>query len=315
MMTRLFSNEALVDRRMPFQVDPERRYPLSLVGTSGIHDLYKAAVQDRWDAEKLVNWPELGSAGSTESRANAALLWSHRSWLEYRGIRESETALVRACLDPDCEPGVKYFLANRGSTKAVASEAAWLAASSFGGFVSTAPGSAMARLLADDVARRGLHPDMDGAAFIGGHLLVGDLVDLAVLKQMRKATGDPQLEMLLDRLLADRERHVDFSIQYLDTKLKSLPADRLAHFAACVAPAIDRELAGFRVPWWLEPDLWTERLCEAYEGAGKAGLGGGSGTDMQAAAFGAVAEACDRLSALGVELPVPAASPKNRVVE
>lgn len=314
-MTQLFSNEALVDRRMPFQVDAERRYPLTLVATSGIHDLYKAAVQDRWDAEKLVNWSTLGSAGSPESRASAALVWSHRSWLEYRGIRESETALVRACLDPECDPAVKYFLANRGSTKAVASEAAWLAASTFGGFVSTAPGSAMARLLADDVARRGLHPDMDGVAFIGGHLLVGDLVDLAVLKQMRNATSDQQLGMLLDRLSADRQRHVDFSSQYLDTKLKGLPADRLSRFAACVVPAIDRELAGFRVPWWLEPDSWTERLGDAYQGAAEAGLGGAFRADVQSAAIGAVSEARDRLSALGVELPVHVASPPTPAVE
>ena len=31
------------------------------------------------------------------------------------------------------------------------------------------------------------------------------------------------------------------------------------------------------MPWWLEPDLWMERLCEAYEGAAEAGLGGARG--------------------------------------
>lgn len=301
----------VVDRTTPFELGQEQRYPLDLaIVPSPIRLLYEAASREHWDPEQVVSWDELSLQSCTaKERRAAALVWSHRAWLEYRGIRDSETALVRLCIERGRASDIKFFLTARGSAKAMATETAWLAAAALDSYLPAAPSSALALLLADDTARRGLHVKTNVDAFVVSQLFVVDVVDLACSESALERTAHPELKEALRNLVRDKRRHVAFGREYAKSRLPVLAASGdLPEVKAAVEAAFSRERRGLHCPGWLadaDGEGFSYELVRAHEIAAAAGLGAVETTGLARRVSGAMEEVADELSVLGVGVSVP----------
>ncbi len=290
----------------PLALPEEQRYPLDL--TSRLVDvrrLYEEAARDRWDPED-VDLATVGSGVSAAARRAGALVWSHRAWLEYRGIAESEAALVRLCLERDREVEAKFLLTARGAAKALAAEACWLVAEHLGGYVAGPGDSSLAGLLRDRVARRLLHADVDPDAFVVAHFVVAESIDGALWRASGAATSDPVLAGLVSRLLAAKERHVAFGRAYADVRLPRVAADpgRVRAVEEAVAGVLAAERAGLRLAPLLPDDgTASAALRDAVDVAATAGLGTADGATLVAALDTAVADAAGHLAAFGITIP------------
>ncbi len=256
----------------PAVVPQERRYPLDLVSApSTFRELYAEANRLRWDPARSFDWTPLDGL---PPHATAALVWSHRAWIEYRGIAESEAALVRACLERDVPADAKWCLTARGSAKAVAAEACWTVAERLGGYVGDPGPTAAVQVLRNGVARRGLDAQVDPDAFFVAHFVLADTVALRCWEAARAAAAAHRaadaLVGLLDAVVRDHARSVRFGWAWLEARLAPLAVDdtRRAVVAANVAGAIAEERAGFRDPAWLadrhRSDA-TDALVAAYD--------------------------------------------------
>ncbi len=307
------------DRTVPFELGEEQRYPLDLaVRSSPIRSLYEAASRERWDPERAVSWDELSQAGySREERRAAALVWSHRAWLEYRGIRESETAVVRLCIERGWGGDVKFFLASRATAKALATETAWLVAGALDSYLPDAPSSLLAGVLADDTARRGLHARTNVDAFVLSQIFVADVADLACAEATLERTAAPVLRELLGHLLRDKRRHVAFGREYARWRLPLLAGSgRLEDVAISVEAAFEREVRGLRCPSWLadaRTEGFSSHLVEAYEITSRAGLGAVGAAELGRCVMAALEDVVSELSPLGVRASAPSPLPIDPV--
>jgi hypothetical protein len=284
----------------------EQRYPLDLTSRlADVRRLYEDAARDRWDPED-VDLATVGAATPEAARRSGALVWSHRAWLEYRGIAESEAALVRLCIERDREVDAKYLLTARGAAKALAAEASWLVAEHLGGYV-TGPGdSALAGLLRARVARRLLHADVDPDAFVVAHFVVAESIDLALWEASLAATPDPVLAGLMRRMVAAKERHVAFGRAYAEAHLPAVVAGpgRVRAVEEAVGAVLAAERAGLRVAALLVDDFpASAALRDAVDAAAAAGLGTADGATLVAALDAAVDAAAVHLASFGVTIP------------
>lgn len=297
----------------------EQRYPLDLVSRLGdVRQLYLDASADRWDPETDIDLSGLGSEATEVQRAAGALVWSHRAWLEYRGIGESEAALVRMCLERDREVDIKYLLTARGTAKALATEACWMVAEHLGGYLETPGSPVLAGLLRDRVARRGLHADVDPDAFVAAHFVLGDTIDLALWRAALDAAGTGRhdgVRGLIARLVTAKTRHAAFGWAYAEARLPRLDLDQRAAVEANLTAALARERGGLRVVAGLADrgrDRFTDDLVAAVDSTAAAGLGGADNARMAGALDEAVDEVRSGLARLGISLIEPATPSPTR---
>jgi hypothetical protein len=289
----------------------EQRYPLDLTShLTDVRRLYEEAARDRWDPEVDVDLTGVGAGLSPEARRAGALVWSHRAWLEYRGIGESEAALVRLCIERDREVDAKYLLTARGAAKALAAEACWLVAEHLGGYVDGPGDSSLAGLLRDRIARRLLHAEVDPDAFVVGQFVVAESIDCACWRTSLEATTDPALRSLLDRLVRAKERHVAFGWAYAATRLPALAADpaRVRAVEAAIGLVLAAERSGLRIAGLLADagaggSPTSAALVDAVDAAAAAGLGTAPTAALVAALDGAVDAAAVGLAPFGITIP------------
>jgi len=290
----------------PCVLPEEQRYPLDLTSRlADVRRLYEEAAGERWDPED-VDLSAVGAGLAGDARRAGALVWSHRAWLEYRGIAESEAALVRLCVERDREVDAKYLLTARGAAKALAAEACWLVAEQLGGYVDGPGDSALAGLLRDRVARRLLHAGVDPDAFVVGQFVLAESIDLALWAAARAATTEPALASLIDRLVRAKERHVAFGWAYAGARLPSVAADRARVRAVeqVAASVLAAERAGLRVAAGLADGApGSVALVAAVDVAAAAGLGTAANAEQAAVLEGAVAGVAARLAPFGITIP------------
>ncbi len=260
----------------PCVLPEEQRYPLDLTSRlADVRSLYEEAARDRWDPED-VDISTVGVGLSEDARRAGALVWSHRAWLEYRGIAESEAALVRLCVERDREVDAKYLLTARGADKALAAEACWLVAERLGGYVDGPGNSALAGLLRDRLARRLLHAEVDPDAFMVGQFVLAETIDLALWRSSQAVTTQPALTALIERLVRSKERHVAFGWAYAGARLSAAvgePARRRAVENAAAA-VLAAERAGLRVARILGRRHAGERRAGRRRRPGRGGRAG-----------------------------------------
>jgi hypothetical protein len=290
----------------PCVLPEEQRYPLDLTSRlADVRRLYEEAARDRWDPED-VDLSTVGTGVSEPARRAGALVWSHRAWLAYRGIAESEAALVRLCVERDREVDAKYLLTARGADKALAAEAGWLVAERLGGYVDGPGDSALSGLLRDRVARRLLHAGVDPDGVVVAQFVLSDSIELALWRASRAVTTQPALVALIDRLAGATERHVAFGWAYAAARLPAVVADPVRRRAVeeAAAAVLVAERAGRRVAHRLaDGTAASAALADAVDVAAAAGHGTAPGVVLVDAMEAAIADVAARLSALGITIP------------
>jgi hypothetical protein len=291
------------DRVRPFGLGTENRFPLDLQPSRpAVWEAYEQSLTQRWDPEDPMFWnaSEIESCDLEERRA-AALVWSHRAWVEFTGIAESEALLVRICLERDMPVDTKYCLSLRAVEKARATDACHLFAAHCDSYRPD-PGYEIASVLNADLVRRALHDSVDPDAFFVSHIYVQALIDARLWERSFEATHrSTTAGLLMEKILADKRRQLEWAWNH--TVDRSHYFDAMA-VADNVMGVLEREeFAGRRVAAFLPACAAREELVAAQNLAASAGLGAIPSIHEEAVLREGVAEAVARLRSVGVDLP------------
>jgi hypothetical protein len=298
-----------VDRSEPFELGAERRFPLDLrPARPTMWEMYEEALRHTWDPDDARHWQdaaaELGRADGDE-RAAAALVWSHRAWIEFTGVAESEALLVRLCLEPGIGVDTKYCLALRAVEKARAADACHLLADRLAAYVPD-PAPGVEAVLNADLVRRALHRSVDADGYVIAHLYVQALVDLEVWERTLAAvttTTPAPIGRLLGLIVGDKRRQVDWAWEHVTARAGSFDAAVASEQVRAVVET--EELAGRRVAAFLPESAARSSLLGAQERATTAALGAIHPDDERAALAAALDRAAVQLASVGVTLTPP----------
>jgi hypothetical protein len=198
------------DRDRDFVLGTEDRFPLDLSGTNSPKwAAYESAIQHVWDPEDASLWvgfdPERFSDADREA---GALVWSHRAWVEYLAIAESEAVLVRSCIESGISVDFKYCLSMRAVERARSTDLAHILATRLGTYRPSPSGPGLVELLDDDLVRRALHADTDLDGYVAAHLIAQGAIDLAMWRASVNG-ADPTIARLVSLVVSDKARMVD----------------------------------------------------------------------------------------------------------
>lgn len=295
------------DRDHAFLLGAEARFPLDLTGSVPAQwAAYEEAIDEVWDPENSTLWdgfePELLAP---RDRAAGALVWSHRTWVEYPAIAESEAVLVRACLEPRTSIDFKYCLSMRAVERARSTDLAHILATRLGAYQSAPAGPELIALLDDDLVRRALHAHVDLDAYVAAHLIAQSTIDLAMWQAgIEHAT--PTLAKLMSLVVRDKARMVAVAWAQIIERVPQRDEGNRRLIASAVSDVLQtEELRGRQVPVFLGPGEDRDRLLAAHELAAAAGLGGVAGDDQRKVAQQAINDVAARFHQLGVEIDLP----------
>jgi hypothetical protein len=295
------------DRGRPFQLGTEQRFPLDLTARTPLQwEAYETALREAWDPEDERLWADFDPAiHSAPDRAAGALVWSHRAWVEYPAIAESEAVLIRACLEPGVEIDLKYCLSMRAVERARSTDLAHIMATRLHAYEAGPATVELAALLDDELVRRVLHSDSDLDVYIAAHIAVQATIDLRMWEQAAVHSEAP-LAQLIALVTRDKARMLEVAWRRLGQVFPNrAEAERRLVADAVLLVLVDEELRGRQVPALLNDGADRTRLLMAHEQASKSGLGGIPPTEQLEVADAALGEAAGRLAEHGVHIEMP----------
>jgi hypothetical protein len=227
----------------------ERRFPLDLrQSDQAIGELYEEAKQGHWIPSADIPWNLFKPAKQDAATLDAARkVWSRRAWLEYTGLAETPALLIRLCLELGSEVDPKYFLTVRNTEEAWHVESFHRYAEACGGFLDTPVNPQWQPLF-----NRGLHRDaLDAKRSVDGHVLThclfGDGLEHTLSCAWHANTQEPVAKALLERCIADRERHARFGWLYIERRAVHMSNEERATATQMLATHLTQvELAGAR---------------------------------------------------------------------
>jgi len=303
------STEVLArDRDHEFILGSEERFPLRLTSSSAPRwDAYEMAIREVWDPEDDDVWSGFDPAAfSPEDRAAGALVWSHRAWIEYPAIAESEAVLIRACLEPGLEVDFKYCMSMRAVERARSTDLSHMLAKKLGGYEPAPTGPELVALLDDDLVRRVLHARVDFDCYIAAHLIAQGEIDLAMWVAGTDGATAP-VNRLMSKVITDKQRMLDVAWSRIEHTLPDRDTDLRDRAGRTISAVLEtEEFQGRQVPALLASGRDRERLGEAYSRAAAAGLGAATPDRQVEAARAATSTMAARFSNLGVDVRVPA---------
>ena len=263
---------------------------------------YEASLDEVWDPEDPTVWNGFDAGRyAPEARRSAALVWSHRAWVEHSAIAESEAVLVRACLEPGVSADFKYCVSMRAVERARSTDLCYLIATRLHGYHPGPPTAQLERLLDDEQVRRVLHERGDLDAYVAAHLVAQSSIDLRSWERARANTDEP-LAGAIDLVLRDKARMLEVAWLHLaDGAANRSEAERRMIAANINHVLWEEEGRGRQLPALLDPSPDAVDLCRAHEDA-TVGLGGVSPADQRDVFDSAVAELGPRMAGLGIDL-------------
>lgn len=289
-----------LDRTDAFRIGVEQRFPLDLTSANPtVWDAYETALIEAWDPEDDVLWDGF-DPGDIGAREAAALVWSHRAWVEYPAIAESEAVLIRACLERGIDIDFKYCLSMRASERARSTDLCHLVASRLSAYSPAPNDSAVARLLDAELVRRVLHESSDFDAYVAAHLAAQATIDLRSWERAGdNCTG--ALNKLVGLVCRDKARMLEVAWLHLAERLDGAEPQQLAAVVSAVEyTATAEELAGRTVPALLGAGPERDRLVAAHETAAAARLGGVSVADQLTVVGASFDELTERFARIGI---------------
>ncbi len=299
-------NELLaVGRSAAFELGTENRFPLVLTSTkSAIWEAYESALTEVWDPEDETHWADLDPASFTAAqRQAAALVWSHRAWVDHAAMAESEAVLVRACLEPAVSVDFKYCVGMRAVERARSVDACYMAAAKLDRYHAAPASSELMRLLNDDLLRRALHARTHLGAYVAAHLVAQATIDLRAWERVSRPLPSG-LAALAGLVVRDKARMLDVGWVQLGEMAEAADERTLAEMAATTAYVLYREEGrGRQLPALLTPGGENEAIVAAYEVAAEAGLGGLTSTTQREVFDVATTEVTTAMAGYGIDVP------------
>ncbi len=281
----------------------EKRFPLRLSPViTGIRDLYQAGKENRWDPQRDIPWDALDPGRFTEAERQAARrTWSRRAWIEAAGLKETPSLLVRFCIEDQRESDPKFFLTVRGTEEAWHVDCFDRIAARFGGLLTQPATTAYAALFNRGLHRRALNAQRPLDAYVVVHCAFEDGLELELFRAYRQGCTNPALAAVLDRCIADKERHAAFGWLYAEERApRWSEAERRAIAAELEEHMRTVEFGGYHCPWLSNsagPEAEADAVCA------RAGLGAADAGTEAAVLRDWVAAARRRLATLGIDLP------------
>jgi hypothetical protein len=288
----------------PMRLLVERRFPLEMnVTLPQIRELYDSGKAERWNPHRDIDWSALRPEHyDAPVRDAARRTWSRRLWMEVTGLTETPALLVRFCMETGREIDPKFFLTVRNTEEAWHIECYERITEAFGGRLTRPADRGYESAFNRNLHRRVLDAEQHLDAYVACFAAFEDGLELELCRAWRTNASNSTIVAVLDRVIADKERHAAFGWLYLASRAphwsqaeRELIADQLtAHIR-------DTELKGYHCPW-LAPEL---AAAEAHADAlsATAGLGAATRAEEEDTMATYFANARQRLAEMGVALP------------
>ncbi len=290
---------------VPTRMFQERRFPLSLSRSiPSIRELYETAKAARWDPERDLDWATLAAATFPDPVRDAAReIWSRRAWVEYTGLSETPALLIRFCLEAGRESDPKLFLTVRNTEEAWHVECFHRLAERLGGYVDRPSDPAWEPVFDQALYRRALDADQSLDEYVSVHCAIEDGLEHALYEAYLGNATHPLVRSMLDKVVADKQRHAAFGWMYLDSRLGQLDADARTAIVARIGSWVHEvALQGYHVAS-LSTQIDTSALQRMDRLAGEAGLGAIDAKAEQQVFVDFFDRARRRLDEAGLKLP------------
>ena len=289
----------------PLRLLVERRFPLEMnVTLPQIRELYDSGKAGRWNPHRDIDWKALAADGYDEPiRQAARLAWSRRIWMEATGLTETPALIVRFCMEVGREIDPKFYLTPRNTEEAWHIECFDRIAEAFGGRVSRPVERDYESVFNRNLHRRVLDAGQHLDSYVAVHAAFEDGLELELCRAWRMQATNAVIAAVLDRVIADKERHAAFGWLYLASRAPQWSEkERLSIAEELTAHVWDTELKGYHCPWLAPEYALAEAEADAMIAA--AGLGAASRAAEEDVLVTYVGNARTRLAELGVVLPV-----------
>lgn len=288
----------------PLRLLVERRFPLEMnVTLPEIRELYDSGKAGRWNPYRDIDWPALAADRYDEdTRAAARRTWSRRAWMEATGLTETPALIVRFCMEVGREIDPKFYLTTRNTEEAWHIECFDKLAEAFGGRVARPAKRGYEAIFNRNLHRRVLDAGQHLDSYVATHAAFEDGLELELCRAWRTDATDPVVATVLDKVIADKERHAAFGWLYLASRAPHWSADERATIAQEIAVHVrDTELLGYHCPWLAPEHALAEAQADARTAA--AGLGAASRATEEDVLVTYVGNARARLAEFDVALP------------
>jgi hypothetical protein len=289
----------------PLRLLVERRFPLEMnVTLPEIRELYDSGKTGRWNPHRDIDWSALlPERYDEQTRRAACRSWSRRLWIEATGLTETPALIVRFCMEVGREIDPKFYLTTRNTEEAWHVECFDRIAEAFGGRVARPAERSYETVFNRNLHRRVLDAAQHLDSYVTVHAAFEDGLELELCRAWRKNADNKAIAAVLDRVIADKERHAAFGWLYLASRAPHWSAEERATIAdELTAHVRDTELRGYHCPWLAPEHALAEAEADALVAA--AGLGGASRAMEEDVLVAYVANARARLAEFGVAVPV-----------
>lgn len=283
----------------------ERRFPLEMSATlPEIRELYDNGKAGRWNPLRDVDWAALlPEQYDAPALAAARRTWSRRLWVEATGLTETPALLMRFCMEAGREIDAKFYLTVRNTEEAWHVECFDRIAEAFGGRVAAPADKVYEATFNRNLHRRVMNAEQNLDSYVACFAAFEDGLELELCRTWRDHTTNPAIAAVLDRIIADKERHAAFGWLYLASRAPHWTAEGRARIADELATNIrDTELRGYHCPW-LAPE-YAAVEAEADVLTASAGLGGAPRVAEEETIVRYTDNARQKLAELGVALPM-----------
>jgi hypothetical protein len=269
-----------------------------------IRELYDSGKAGRWNPHRDIDWGALAPERYDErTREAARRTWSRRLWIEATGLTETPALIVRFCMEAGREIDPKFYLTTRNTEEAWHVECFDRIAEAFGGRIARPAERGYETVFNRNLHRRVLDAGQHLDSYVAAHAAFEDGLELELCRAWRNNATNPTIAAVLDRVIADKERHAAFGWLYLASRAPHWTDDAGRAIAEAIVTHVrDTELKGYHCPW-LAPEHARAEV-DADELVAAAGLGGASRAMEEDVLVAYVANARARLAEWGVVVPL-----------
>lgn len=282
----------------------ERRFPLDLAGSiASIRALYETGKKERWSPGAQIPWDSLVPAAIPQAARDAGrLVWSRRAWLEYTGLAETPALLIRFCLELGRESDPKYFLTVRNTEEAWHIECFHRYANALGGYIDRPADARWEAVINRTLYRSALDASIALDAYVAVHCALEDGLELELSKLYLSNAREPVAAQILQRVVADKERHASFGWLYLNQRAATMNTQQKAQVQAAMQSWITHVVfSGYQIPS-LSTDIDDAPLLAATAQAAQSGLGAATPDQEEKTLSAYLGRARERLSQMGLVL-------------
>jgi hypothetical protein len=283
----------------------ERRFPLALrKADDDIRALYEAAKNGRWNPDTDVPWTSHALADVAPATLEAARrVWSRRAWVEFTGMTETPALLIRFCLELNRESDPKYFLTVRNTEEAWHVECFHAYAEACGGYVERPSSPAWEPVFNRTLYRDALNAEVSIDAYVIVHCAFVDGLERALAGAMLANAREPLARAILERCVADYERHARFGWMYARRRAAAMDEALRARVVGALQQHVEEvEFGGYHCVALASGFDVAADLAD-LDGVAAAGLGAASAADEVAIFRRCVDQTRAGLAELGMMLP------------